>query len=147
MNDEECLEILQKVESVAALAGLSGTIENGHFCMGFDVGGGRSQGLYVRPAGHTPDGKVVVTLFSPARILPKGVFRRLGRGEAIELLKLNEQMLFARFGLCEWENQMMVVASIDAIVDTLDTDEILAYAMFVSQAADDYESRYGGDQF
>jgi hypothetical protein len=147
MNDEERLDILKKVESVAALAGLRGTIENGQFCMGFNLGGGRRQGVYVRPAGHTPDGKVVVTLFSPARILPTGVFRRLGRGEAIELLKLNEQMMFARFGLCEWENQMMVVASIDAIVDTLDTDEILAYAMFVSQAADDYESRYGGDQF
>ncbi len=149
MKIEERLEILRKVESIAALAGLRGAVsDNGdHFGMGFETNNGRSQQVFVRPTGHAPDGKAIVTLFSPARVVSKGLFKGLGREDAIELLKLNEGTFFARFGLWESQTEAMIVASVDAILDTLDAEEIRAYAYYTAHAADLYESKHGGDRF
>jgi hypothetical protein len=149
MKIEERLEILKKVESIAALAGLRGAVSDNGDCfgMGFETNNGRSQRVFVRPSGHTPDGKAIVTLFSAARTVAKGLFKGLSRDAAIELLKLNENTLFARFGIWESEKEVMIVASIDAILDTLDADEIRAYTLYTAHAADAYESQHGGDTF
>ncbi|MFM7649254.1 MAG: hypothetical protein ACKO50_14550 [Cyanobium sp.] len=149
MKIEERLEILKKVESIAALAGLRGVVTDDGDCfrMGFETTNGRSQGVFVRPSGHTPDGKVIVTLFSPANTFPKGLFKGLGKEAAMELLRLNEKTFFARFGLWESKSEVMVVASIDAILESLDADEIRAYSYYAANAADEYESRHGRDRF
>ena len=63
MKVEERLALLKQLESVAALAGLKGVISDDgqFFLMGFEVGDGRSQRVFVRPTGSTPDGKTVVS--------------------------------------------------------------------------------------
>ena len=149
MTDEEKLAILKQVENIAALAGLRGGIEQerGHFAMGFDMGEGRSQRVFVRPSGVSPDGKEVVTILSPARSLTKGMFAGLSRQEAIDLLKLNENMYFARFGIWETEREILIVASIDAILESLDAGEFESLARAVTFAADGYEAKFGGDSF
>lgn len=149
MNAEETMAVLKQVESVAGLAGLRGEVQDdgSHFRMLFASDRGRSQQVFVRPTGHTPEGKVVVTFFSPARRVAKGLFKGLGRDQAMDLLRLNENMLFARFGIWESKTEMMIVASVDAILDALDADEIGAYARCVSHAADTYEAKHGGDEF
>lgn len=149
MNDEERQAILKQVESVAALAGLRGMVSEDGDCfrMGFETDSGRSQQVFVRPSGHTPDGKVVITMFSPARAIAKGLFSGLGRDDAIELLRLNESMFFARFGLWESKTDVMIVASIDAILETFDADEMRAHSYYLAHAADAYEARHGGDRF
>lgn len=149
MNAEERLAVLKQVESIAALAELRGQIldDGSHFRMGFGAGQGRSQQIFVRPTGYTPDGKVIVTLFSPARRVMKGMFKGLGREQAMELLRLNENTFFARFGIWESKTEVMIVASVDAILDSLDADEIKAYSHYVCSAADQYEAKHGGDEF
>jgi len=149
MKIEERLEILRKVESIAALAGLRGAVSDDGDCfgMGFETNNNRSQRVFVRPSGHTPEGKVIVTLFSAARSVPKGLFKGLSRDAAIELLKLNENTFFARFGLWESQTHVMIVASVDAILDTLDAEELRAYALYTANTADAYESKHGGDDF
>ena len=148
-DKEEILNVLKQVESIAALAGLRGDIEPEHarFKMAFDCGNGRSHMVYVRVTGKTIDSKTVVTLFAAARTLTKGMFSGLGREQALELLRLNETTLFARFGIWDGPKEVMIVASIDALVDTLDADEMRAYALYISHAADAYEAKHGGDAF
>lgn len=149
MRIEERLQTLKQVENVAALAGLRGRIDDDatHFAMGFNTGDGRSQQVFVRPTGQTPDGKAVVTLFSPARVVAKGMFSGMSKEQAVELLRLNENTFFARFGVWETEKQSMIVASSDLLLETMDPDELRAHAYYVAFAADGYEKKYGTDGF
>jgi len=146
MKVEERLALLKQLESVAALAGLKGVISDDgqFFLMGFEVGDGRSQRVFVRPTGSTPDGKTVVTISSPAHLQSKGWFSSFSREDAINLLRLNENTFFARYGIQDAgpiSKEMMIVASSDVILETLDAEELRAHAHFVSHAADDYEKK------
>ena len=73
--------------------------------------------------------------------------RGLGHEQAMALLRLNENLYFARFGIWESSTDVMIVASMDAILESLDAAEILAYANYLSHAADEYEAKHGGDEF
>jgi|694.fasta_scaffold127946_3 hypothetical protein len=146
MKVEERLALLKQLESVAALAGLKGVISDDgqFFLMGFEVGDGRSQRVFVRPTGSTPDGKTVVTISSPAHLQSKGWFSSFSREDAINLLRLNESTFFARYGIQDAgpiSKEMMIVASSDVILETLDAEELRAHAHFVSHAADAYEKK------
>jgi hypothetical protein len=146
MKVEERLALLKQLESVAALAGLKGVISDDgqFFLMGFEVGDGRSQRVFVRPTGSTPDGKTVVTISSPAHLQSKGWFSSFSREDAINLLRLNENTFFARYGIQDAgpiSKEMMIVASSDLILETLDAEELRAHAHFVSHAADAYEKK------
>ena len=146
MKVEERLALLKQLESVAALAGLKGVISDDgqFFLMGFEVGDGRSQRVFVRPTGSTPDGKTVVTISSPAHLQSKGWFSSFSREDAINLLRLNENTFFARYGIQDAgsvSKEMMIVASSDVILETLDAEELRAHAHFVSHAADAYEKK------
>ena len=146
MKVEERLALLKQLESVAALAGLKGVIsDDGEFFLtGFEVGDGRSQRVFVRPTGSTPDGKTVVTISSPAHLQSKGWFSSFSREDAINLLRLNENTFFARYGIQDAgpvSKEMMIVASSDVILETLDAEELRAHAHFVSHAADAYEKK------
>jgi hypothetical protein len=141
--------MLKKIENVAALAGLKGAIDNEgrHFAMGFHTTAGRSQQVFVRPTGKTPNGQAIVTLFSPALVVKKGMFSGMTKDQAVELLKLNENTFFARFGIWESDKESMIVASSDLLLETLDPDELKAHAFYVAFAADNYESKHGSDKF
>jgi hypothetical protein len=149
MTPEEKLAILKQVESVAAVAGLRGAIDEGreHFQMGFETGNGRNQQLFVRPTGPTHDGKTIITFLSPARTLSKGMFAGLSRQDAIDILQMNENLYFARFGIWESATEVTVVASVDAVLETLDAAEMRTLAYAVVNAADAYEARFGVNRF
>jgi len=146
---EQRLEILKKVANAAALAGIKGQIDadGKHFAMGFNTTAGRTQMVYIRPTGKTPDGQDIVTVFSPALVVKKGMFAGMSKDQAIALLRLNENTFFARFGIWESETESMVVASSDLILDTVDTAELNAHAYYVAFAADNYEAKHGADKF
>lgn len=149
MEFEQRLQVLKQVANVAALAGLVGKIgEDGQsFGMSFDTAGGRGQFVYVRVTGSLPDGHTIVTVFSPARVVDKGMFSGLSKDHAIELLKLNENTFFARFGIWDMQDKSMIVASSDLILETMDPTELRAHAGYVALAADKYEAAHGGDTF
>jgi hypothetical protein len=146
---EQRLALLKKIENIATLAGMRGKMDdNGrHFAMGFETSQGRKQVIYVRPGGRTPDGKDIVTVFSPAVIFKKGMFSGISKEQALELLRLNENTLFARFGIWESEKESMIVASSDLLLETTDPDELKVHALSVAFAADGYESKHGKDEF
>lgn len=149
MTAEEKLAILKQVESVAVVAGLRGGIDEAreHFQMSFETGNGRNQRLFIRPTGPTQDGRTIITFFSPARALSKGMFAGLGRQEAIDILRINENLYFARFGIWESATEITIVASADAVLETLDTTEMRTLAYAVVNAADAYEAKFGTNRF
>lgn len=148
MNIRHSLEVLERVSEVATLAGLRGKIEEDRlrFTMGFDLGEGRGQMVYIRDASQRPDHKIV-TIFSPALVVKRGFFSGLSKDSALDLLRMNEQVLFARFGIWDGPKETMVVASCDHLLNTLDPDELRASAFHVAVAADSYEKKNGKDQF
>ncbi len=146
---DDTLALLRQVESIAALAALRGWVdEQGQvYVMDFDTGGYRSQRVFVRVNGQGPSGKPMLTIHSPARLLPTRWWRRLTRKEALELLRLNESTRFARYGVVDGPAGMMVVVLADMALETLDAEELRIHAYAVAHAADRYEAQYGSDQF
>ena len=146
MADSNKLTTLKKVGDVAALAGIRGKIDNDReqFVSGFELPEGRSQMVYVRLSANDVEDSVVITVFSPCHVFKKGLFKGISREQAIELLMMNEQITFARYGMWESGNEHMIVASVDSILDTLDPSELRAAMWHVAIAADAYERKYGG---
>lgn len=146
---KETEEAMKKLADIAALAGVKGKFDadEGHFVTGFNLPGGRSQMVYIRYLGTGPEDKPLVMFFSPARVIKKGLFAGLSQKQAVELLTLNQSMMFARFGIHDTPNAMLVVASVDMLLDTLDVDEFKMATFSVALAADTYEQKYGGDDF
>ncbi len=149
MADIKNIELLQRVADVAALAGIRGKVdkESEQFVSGFELPEGRNQMVYVRPSAQDIEDSAVVTVFSPCHVLKKGLFKGISKEQCIELLMMNEQITFARYGMWESQDELMIVASVDNILDTLDPPELRAAMWHVAIAADTYERKYGGDTF
>lgn len=148
MGIRQSLENLERVSEVATLAGIKGKIDEDrlHFGMGFQLDQGRSQTVYVRDSSREGASKIV-TILSPCLTVKKGLFSGLSKERALDLLRQNENVLFARYGIWEKKSEIMVVASIDHLLDTLDPEEFKASAFHVAVAADAYERKYGKDDF
>jgi len=149
MANAKNLETLKRVAEVAALAGIRGKVddEREQFVSGFELPEGRSQMVYVRMSAQDVEDSEVITIFSPCHVFKKGLFKGITREQAIELLMMNEQITFARYGMWESNNEQMIVASVDNILDTLDAPELRAAMWHVAIAADAYERKYGADDF
>lgn len=147
--NEQVFKVLNQVSRTAAAAGLKGSIDDDEttFQMGFSLPEGRSQVVYTRIAGDVGAGKTVVSIFSPCLRVRKGLFSSFSKERALDLLRRNEDMLFARFGIWERGEESMVVASVDHLLDTLDPDELRTSAWYVAIAADGYEKEHGRDSY
>lgn len=145
MGVRENLEVLQRVSEVATLAGVNGRIDEDRMCfaMGFELDGGRKQMVYVRNTSKDAERRIV-TVFSPCLVVKKGLFSGFSRERALDLLRRNENLLFARYGIWENEKEMLVVASVDHLLDTLDPQEYRSSVYVVAMAADLYEREHGG---
>ncbi|HLL55020.1 MAG TPA: hypothetical protein VK447_15805 [Myxococcaceae bacterium] len=148
MGIRESLNVLERVSEVSMLAGINGQIDEQRmvFAMGFGLGEGRRQVVYVRDATQRGNRKIV-TLFSPCLTVKKGLFGGFSKEKALELLRRNENVLFARYGIWDSKDETMVVASMDHMLETLDPEEYKASALHVAIAADMYEREHGQDNF
>lgn len=147
MASQDTLKRLERVREVASLAGLKCRIdeERGQVEMGFRLDQQRSQLVYIRDTSN--DKRQAVTIFSPCLIVSKGLIAGLSKETAIQLLRQNEQISFARYGIWESDTQTMVVASYDHLLDTLDPQELESTAWSVAIAADMFEREHGQDKF
>lgn len=149
MSDEARIEVLKRIESVVTLAGFRSAIdeENGRVRLGFDLGAGRAQTAYVTPVRTCNDGDVVIQILSPCLRLKKGWMKGMSKETALDLLRRNQRMPFARFGVLEWDSELLVVVSVDALLDSLDPDELGAHVGSVVETADAYEREQGLDEY
>ena len=148
MGLRRAMEVLERVSEVATLAGINGKVDDERlrFAMGFRLAEGRSQVVYVRDTSQDDDRKIV-TIFSPCLVLKKSLFSGFSKERALDLLRMNSQLAFARYGIVESKAETMVMASIDHLLDTLDPGEFEASAFHVAFAADTYEKKHGKDNF
>lgn len=142
-------EILDKVADLATLAGIRGEIddERDMFVTGFQLPDQRSQMVYVKAMPEAIAGKDAVCIYSPCRLVKTGFMRGITKDQALELLKLNDQIIIARYGVQEAEGKMLVTASVDRAIDALGHDELQEHFMYVALAADSYEKKFGVDEF
>lgn len=147
MAIREILGVLERVEEIATLAGLSGRIDEEHlrFAMGFNLDNGRSQVVYVRPVQSAK--APIISIFSPCLVKKQGMFQGISKKMAIDLLERNEKLVFARYGIIKAKSEDLIVASVDHILETLDPPEFGASAWHVAAAADTYEREHGQDDF
>ena len=78
--------------------------------------------------------------------LEKGWLGGVSKAMALDLLRRNEALMFARYGLFERDDECLIVASIDHLLDSLDPSELPASAFHVAKAADTYEAEHGQDE-
>ena len=142
MAQEETPKVLERVAEVAARAGLAGHMEEDRYFLGVSLEGARKQGVYVRDVTSDP-GRPTISVFSPCLKFEGGISRDL----ALELLRANETMPFARFGLYETGQESLVVASLDHLLETLDPEELRAGVFSVAMAADRFEEKFGWDDY
>jgi hypothetical protein len=144
---KERLEALEKLSSIAALGGVNMVLNQRMLRLEgeFSLPGNRSQICFVRPVGKVRD-KVVVTFFSGCLRVKKGFLSGMSKEQAMDLLRRNESILFARYGLMSDDEADMVVASADYLLDTLDPEEFEHCIWHVAMAADAYEKEKGGGQ-
>lgn len=149
MTVREKLDILDKISEIAALAGINGTVdeERMHFAAGFHTTQERTQMAYVRPAPEGPTGEPAVTFFSPCLTVKKGLLSGMSKDRAMDLLRRNEKMFFARFGIWSSDDHDMIIASCDHLLSTLDAKEFYNNIYAVAFAADNYEQQHGQDDY
>lgn len=147
MSTDETLENLERVAQVASEAGLKGEIdqEKKSFQMLFGLPGDRSQAVFVRDS--SAKGRKVVTFFSVCMVIEKGLVSGLGKEMAAELLRANERLHFARYGIWDFDEQVTIVASYDCLLDTLNPAECHNAAWSVAFAADQFEHQHDQDDF
>ena len=144
MSIREQLDVLEKVEAVAALAGLDGEIDEERmaFVWYCETDESRSQVVYVRPAGQTVSEEDVITIFSPCLSVKKGMLSGISKDQALDLLRQNEEALFGRFGIWSFEGSDMIVVSVDHILSSLDPSEFEMHMIYVAMMADKYEEKH-----
>ncbi len=147
MAADETLQNLERVQQVATQAGLKGRIdeERKQFQMLFGLPGDRSQIVLVRDS--SAQDRNVVTFFSPCLEVETGLLSGLRKETAIQLLRANETLHFARYGIWEGDQAVTVVASCDCLLDTLDPAECHNAAWAVAFAADRFEHEHGQDDY
>ena len=142
------LDVLKRVQEIAEAGQLKGELDekNLSFRLGVDLGKGRVQGVVVRDC--TEDSvRPIVSFFSPC-----AVFQRKNLGNkladmAMELLSANERMNFASFGVYESDEEILVAAGYELLLDEMSPLEFRAGVFSVAMAADMYEERFGKDEY
>jgi hypothetical protein len=145
MNSPDAAAALNKIAEIAKLAGIRGGIDDrGRFRATFRTGENRSQVVYVFPTRRVPAGQVV-NIYSLCRMVKGGFLSGMSKEDALELLKLNEQVPFARYSIMEDDQgQILVMAGLDALLDTLDAAELNTYLWAVAMVAEAYEIKHEG---
>jgi len=150
MSRTEQLSILERVAAIAAAANVEGTIDEAklRFVARYQFESGRSQTVYVHATDRVEQGEIV-TVYSPCLKVKQGLLGGLSKDLAVELLRWNESLRFARFALWEHAEEPVVVASLDHLLQTLDPPELSLSIDWVVRAAEEFEKRHakGADHF
>ena len=143
MNAPDRQATMKKIADIAKLAGIRGEVDGkGRFAAGFNLSGQRTQVVYVLPSMQLPAG-TVVNIYSPCRVVKGGFLSGMSKEQALDLLKANEKIPFARYSVIEGEDgQLLVMAGMDALLETLDAAEFGTYLWAVATYADAYEAKH-----
>lgn len=142
--------VLRKVADIASLAGFKvgphPQVANMLVC-GFDMGGGRTQTVYIAPCGKLPDGSDVIAFQSPCMALKKGLLTGMSRKTALDLLTRNGNLGCGAFCIENFGEIDVLCVRSTQIVDTMEVEEFSLHVSAVAVIADEYERENGTDVF
>ena len=143
-------QVMQKVEEIGAMAGYElsrhpNTDEM--IVIGYDMGNGRTQTVYVHACGKTPEDQDLICFLSPCQAVRKGLLKGMGKDQAIDLLRRNGQLVVGSFAIENIDGTEILVVRSTQIVDTMEVEEFRFHANFVAIIADRYEQEHGEDVF
>lgn len=142
------LGVLQKAAAIAAHAGLQTKLELEymHLFIGVEFDNQRLQGVLVRDKTINHN-MPVLGIFSPCiRIKRAEIEDRLPE-LSYKLLRANERINFASYALMENEEDVMVIASFETLLDEVTPNAFKTGVMAVALAADLFEAKMGKDEF
>lgn len=140
-------DVLQNVDQIAKLAGITGRQVGDLMSYNFNLGSGRSQAVWVGRFDETPSGLQVICFVSPCQRLGGGYLSSMTRAQAIDMLRINAQFSFGHFCLMNIGEEEMICARTTQILDTMDVEEFKAHCYSVAQMADGWEEKQGRDEF
>lgn len=148
MSVSQKSDVLEKVEQLAVESGIQGEYdaENLQYVIRFGLEEGRTQDVYVGDSSLDSEVRVI-TVHSPCLVVEKGIFKGLSKKMAVELLLLNEELNFARYGIEQDEESYVILVSCDLLLDGLEAKGFEAALECVALAADSYEARFGQDVY
>lgn len=146
---EQTKSVIELVAKVAEMADLKyQVLENDteyslKLIFGFEDG--RSQVVLVNAFPNGPGPKAWICARSFARKIKKGLFSGANKDTFVDLLKKNTETFGYRFSISERDDEIWVWVSSDALVETLDPEELESMCYMVARAADKYEEEHHGD--
>ena len=150
ISPEHIDNVLAHVSQTAGMAGMDveRVPDGSAIAIGFDMGEGRHQIVYIRYVGQTPDMQDVISFDSPCLSVKKGSADELTQEQAVDLLRRNSRLLFGHFALeSVGDLEEMLVVGSSQILQTMDMEEFEAHVRSVALTADEYEKELGKDEF
>ncbi|RMG27698.1 MAG: hypothetical protein D6721_10015 [Gammaproteobacteria bacterium] len=137
MHGDDLGQVLERIRRLAATAGIRGEVdrEQGMFHAPCEFDDGGRLAVLMQPTRMGRDGLLAVTVTCP--VLHFSERRPIPEDLAMELLRRNERLCYARYGVRDLEEGGLVVASVDHPLEGLDPDRLHAMVQAVVQAAAD----------
>jgi hypothetical protein len=140
-------DVLDKIQQVAAMAGIKGQRQGALVSYAWDFGGGRDQMCYVAPFAETDDGLNVICFFSPCQRLGKGFLSGISKQVAVQLLRTNADLDFGHFAVMKIGGEEMICVRATQILETMEVKEFEQMCLTVAQLADAWEEKIGKNDF
>ncbi len=140
-------DVLQRLEKLAADAGLSPEIHDGSVVVKLRLSGGREQAVFISESGTGPRGETVIGFLSPCERLKTGFLQGISKAKSLDLLQRNAAMPFASFCMLSAKGTEMLCVRSTLMLETMDPPEFQAAAECVAAFADRYEAEQGRDDF
>lgn len=138
---------LQKIEEIAAMAGIQCVNEGKYLVVPFRIGENRRQAVFVNEYATLPDGMHVISFFSPCGKNKPGFLAGMSKAQAIDLLRRNGHSLFGGFVLARVRDEEYIAFQTTQIIETMEVEEFRDHANAVASLADGYEAQMGQDSF
>ncbi len=140
-------DIVEKIQRVAAMAGIQGQRQGDLLSYGWDFSGGRDQMCYVAPFAETDDGLNIICFFSPCQRLGTGFLSGISKNVAVQLLRTNAELDFGHFAVMKLGGEEMICVRATQILETMEVKEFQEKCLAVAQLADAWEEKIGKNEF
>lgn len=147
-QEQFSLDVLKKAASLASEAGLQSQleVEYMHLFIGVKFDNERLQGVIVRDKTINHN-MLVLGIFSPCMKVKRAEIADKLPELSYRLLRANERINFASYALIENEEDIMVIASFETLLEEVTPKAFRAGVMAVALAADLFEEKLGKDEF
>ncbi|MGM9992016.1 MAG: hypothetical protein ACI376_04090 [Candidatus Bruticola sp.] len=147
-QEQFSLEVLKKAAVIAAEASLQSQLEIEYMHLFIDVkfDNERTQGVIIRDKTVNRN-MPVLGIFSPCMRIKRAEIADKLPNLAYKMLQANEQINFASYALIENEEDIMVIASFETLLEEVTPKAFRAGVMAVALAANLFEENLGQDEF